>query len=514
MCKRFSYWGIKSGRVIFAILLSFLLLDDISAQSGRNTILEVDRGVYLGGVIGNTGLSDDRISTLVKPFTRHLIGDYFEGEFSLGVGVINSTEYRTRLIPLDYRLNYHPFRRSQFESMSNWGGRWINPTDFYTYAGIGVLNYQNIRILRPDDPLTVDAGTTIQASEFWSLGKSWSGQAPVGIGTRVWLDPQTSLLLSFGYTFTTSNNLENFQQNRSDGYWSFTVGFSLRSIFGRIIPPYPSVPRPLPFFEPVPIIAEAKPELTQYFLPAMINFDLLSFEVDEPNTQKVDDIAKFMNYYSDLGIIIHGHTDTRGLDPINEALGHHRAWTIKDQLVQLGIQPDRVILQNFLYTRPIVPNNPRDGERLNRRVEFMDMELDNIAQYRNPRYSISELSPLATPALPGIGERFDIRRFRYDILNVDPTTYNRSQLGTLLEVLNTNPGISIALIGYSDGLPNDSVNKLLAESRGARIREFLIDHGINPNRVKNLHFWSDEDISEIRSKYPRVEGKILVIRTN
>jgi outer membrane protein OmpA-like peptidoglycan-associated protein len=514
MGNRFTYWGLVSGRVIFAILLSFVFANDTFAQVGRNNLLEVDRGVYLGGVVGHTGLSDDRVSFLVKPFTRHLIGDYFEGEFSLGVGVINSTEYRTRLIPVDYRLNYHPFRSSQSETFSGWGGRLINSADFYTYAGIGVLNYQNIRILRPDDPLTVDAGTTIQASEFWSFGKSWSAQAPVGIGTRVWLDLQTSLLLSFGYTFTTSNSLENFQQNRRDGYWSFTVGFSLRSIFGRIIPPYPSVPRPLPFFEPAPIIVEAKPELTQYFLPAMINFDLLSFEIDEPKTEKIHDIARFMNFYSDLGIVINGHTDSRGIDPINEALGHHRAWTIKSELIQLGIHPDRVVLQNYLNTRPIVPEDPKSGQRLNRRVEFLEVDFEDLSEYRNPIHSKSEQGQLHSTGLPGIGERLDIRRFRFDVLNVDPMTHNRSQLGILLNLLNSNPEMTIAIVGYSDGLSNNSVNILLADARGARIREFLIDQGINPNRVKNLHYWTDGGISEIRNKYPRVEGKILVIRTN
>jgi outer membrane protein OmpA-like peptidoglycan-associated protein len=69
-------------------------------------------------------------------------------------------------------------------------------------------------------------------------------------------------------------------------------------------------------------------------------------------------------------IEIQGHTDNRGAKAFNMRLSKQRAESVKQYLVENGIDPDRLVAKGYGPTRPKVPNiTPRNRAR-NRRVEF------------------------------------------------------------------------------------------------------------------------------------------------
>lgn len=206
-----------------AFLLALLSICLFISASAQDTGKVIERGLNTSGIIGQTDLSDSRLSGLVQPFVRYELSSRMEGEFSIGLGILKSRDYQTRLIPINYNIHFYPFEKSQSieESIFHW-------SELFLYTGFGALNYAHVRIPRPDDPLTVNAGRTIPNSTFWSFGNNWTWQLPIGVGYQLQLDPKVNVNLKAGYTFTGSREIEALSGSNHDGYWSVSIGLSFR----------------------------------------------------------------------------------------------------------------------------------------------------------------------------------------------------------------------------------------------------------------------------------------------
>jgi outer membrane protein OmpA-like peptidoglycan-associated protein len=504
--------------LVKAISGAFLVLTIVGGNAvAQSTESGFDRGLYFGGVMGKTDLSDDRLSILVRPFIRHQLFSKMDGEFSIGIGLLNSTEYRTRIVPVDYRLQYFPFRNLAAGYRSA-----VRSNDIFLYAGAGALNFHHARILRPNDPLTEHAGKTISNSEHWSFGKNWSAQAPVGIGTKVWLDQGTALLLTAGYVFTSSEALSAVPSAKSDGYWNVSVGLSMRSLFRPKPEPmpepiYPVTPPVAVVVEPVieePVVVEPEIEIVEevrpvIILPSMVNFDLLAFNLDEAADATLQVVRQYLDVNNEKGLVLRGHTDISGTDQLNTVLGYQRAWEVKSRLINAGVSPDRVVITSLSFKEPLASNDTEEGRRQNRRVEFDGVGLEELVEYK-PAIDVASEVSLASSVnmlMPEVGVRFSHSPFRYEVNSVDFTNEIRNELIALLVALERESDVQIAVVGYSDRLPNQGVNELTSMARATKIKEFLVDRGIHSSRIST---WNENNWEHM---VPSVAGRILIIRT-
>jgi outer membrane protein OmpA-like peptidoglycan-associated protein len=72
-----------------------------------------------------------------------------------------------------------------------------------------------------------------------------------------------------------------------------------------------------------------------------------------------------------LNLAIEGYTDNVGTDTFNEALSEQRADTVRDYLVQQGLDANSVSARGFGPTVPVASNNTAKGRQQNRRVEII-----------------------------------------------------------------------------------------------------------------------------------------------
>ena len=99
------------------------------------------------------------------------------------------------------------------------------------------------------------------------------------------------------------------------------------------------------------------------------------FEFDKSDLTS-DDIAKLdakiplLNANPDLRIRAAGHTDSRGSDEYNMALGQRRAASAKRYLTQHGIPTARIETVSFGEERPAVQGTDEASMAQNRRSEF------------------------------------------------------------------------------------------------------------------------------------------------
>ena len=96
-------------------------------------------------------------------------------------------------------------------------------------------------------------------------------------------------------------------------------------------------------------------------------FDYDSSELSSEAKLTLDKQSRFLRVNSDLTFTIEGHCDERGTREYNLALGEKRAQAVKNYLIGLGINPDRVSTISYGKERPAVVGSNDGAWAQNRR---------------------------------------------------------------------------------------------------------------------------------------------------
>ena len=114
----------------------------------------------------------------------------------------------------------------------------------------------------------------------------------------------------------------------------------------------------------VPIKLKAKAVMRNiYFAPnsSTVTIDAL---------EGLDNLVMFMKINPTVEIQISGHTDIGSTKEFNQQLSEARAKSVRDYLVQMGIESKRITYVGFGNTKPIADNKTKEGRAINRRIEI------------------------------------------------------------------------------------------------------------------------------------------------
>ena len=82
-------------------------------------------------------------------------------------------------------------------------------------------------------------------------------------------------------------------------------------------------------------------------------------------------VAEYLKGHGDNRVAVEGHTDERGTEEYNRALGERRALSVREMLLNLGIPADRVITRSFGEDKPAELGHDEAAWGKNRRGEFI-----------------------------------------------------------------------------------------------------------------------------------------------
>lgn len=111
------------------------------------------------------------------------------------------------------------------------------------------------------------------------------------------------------------------------------------------------------------------PELAGIFRPVYFEYNS-SMVKGAQNLQTVHAIADFLRTHPNVYIFIEGHTDERGPQAYNLALGSRRSNAVRNLLISEGINPDHLFTISYGKERPVVLEQHEEGWSRNRRDEF------------------------------------------------------------------------------------------------------------------------------------------------
>lgn len=103
--------------------------------------------------------------------------------------------------------------------------------------------------------------------------------------------------------------------------------------------------------------------------PLLFTFD--SYTLPEEERAKADTAADYLLNNPSYVMVIEGNTDERGSNEYNLSLSEQRAISVRDYMVSLGIDSNRLQTRAFGEEKPANPGHDEEAWRQNRRAEFV-----------------------------------------------------------------------------------------------------------------------------------------------
>ena len=153
--------------------------------------------------------------------------------------------------------------------------------------------------------------------------------------------------------------------DHSNTEWMAGVGLGLN--FGsttREVAQAAPAPEPAPAPAPAP-----EPEMQAVRVELNVLFDFDKATIRPEFRDDINSLAEFMKTYPSTTTTVAGHTDSIGTEEYNQQLSQERAASVRQALIEQGIDGSRLEAVGYGESRPIAPNDTDEGRQLNRRVE-------------------------------------------------------------------------------------------------------------------------------------------------
>jgi len=116
--------------------------------------------------------------------------------------------------------------------------------------------------------------------------------------------------------------------------------------------------------------SEIQEKINQIIENNKIIFKRLSIDVTIKSEKTIKIIANLLSEYKDIKIEVAGHTDAKGEEAFNLDISKKRAASVKNKLIEYGLDENRVSAKGYGESKPIVKNDGNGYSVVNRRVEF------------------------------------------------------------------------------------------------------------------------------------------------
>jgi outer membrane protein OmpA-like peptidoglycan-associated protein len=117
------------------------------------------------------------------------------------------------------------------------------------------------------------------------------------------------------------------------------------------------------------IVTDCEVKITQ-----QIHFEYNKAKIRPESFPVLDAVSDVLRKTPTILIEVQGHTDNKGGSVYNKRLSEQRATSVRQYLVQQGVESVRLASHGYGFDRPLVPNDSDQNRALNRRVQFVRTE--------------------------------------------------------------------------------------------------------------------------------------------
>ena len=240
------------------------------------------------------------------------------------------------------------------------------------------------------------------------------------------------------------------------------------------------------------IRGESSGILAEIVMPSTAMFAFDSAELTAEGKTNIESYRSLLtpelkNAYA--GIII-GHTDSTGDADYNKDLSLRRAQTVRDYLVDTGIQPEKLRVVGRGEVEPIASNDTEEGQAKNRRVEVV--VVGEIRALDVMRFPSVALFPRRSSELTEAGKQL-IEKHRQ-------TAKDQLSRASYIEI-----------VGHTDDVGDDAYNQELSEQRAWSVYNFLVETGMDVGNVVVIGMGEKLPIASNKTPEGRAENRRVEI---
>lgn len=243
-----------------------------------------------------------------------------------------------------------------------------------------------------------------------------------------------------------------------------------------------------------------------YQLPVYVDivyYDLDRFVIRNDAMPVLDKLADMMRKYTFLDLLVASHTDSRAAEEYNITLSNSRAKAVTEYLGAKGISPDRVRLEWMGESQLLNDCGdgkpcPEENHQINRRSELvLEAFPDPTKQYDIPE----ELKDMDFCEPEDIFEKLsselsEIPTIYFDLGKNMLRSVHRTELERTAIMLKRMPNLMLYIEGHADQRGNEEYNRKLSERRAKAVMEYLINRGVDINRLESQWFGDTKPIHD------------------
>ena len=507
-------------------LLFFILFISCGHTLAQFNDYKAKFGLQLNGLLPDTEFDKDlrpsdaefKFSYLGRAYIRfELITNVVETEVAGGFGRLSGVDTKNKnwwsyIIPLDLRLIISPF------DMDVW-----NP---YVYGGGGVTYFKN------DKKPSIPSPQPVNES-------GWTGIIPVGAGVEIGLSDALILDISGGYTFTFSDEINGYSNKdlptldgSNDGYYNLGVGLTLVSGSGSSDNDKDGLTKreekelgtdpdnPDSDEDGLKDGAEVKKYFTNPLNP----------DTDGDGLNDGDEVNKYgtspVKADTDLDDLNDGkEVLTYKTDPLNSDSDNDKLLdgeeVNKYKTNPLKADSDGDLLKDGeevdLGTNPLKPDSDfdglNDGEEVNvYKTDPLNKDTDggSVDDFTEVKRGTNPLDP--EDDIIKINVPIVLEGITFETGKANITPESEKVLQGALKTLKTYPDIVVEISGHTDDVGSKASNLKLSQKRADAVRFWLIQKGIDPDRLIAKGYGEDFPIvpnnsAENRRMNRRIEFK-------
>lgn len=109
-----------------------------------------------------------------------------------------------------------------------------------------------------------------------------------------------------------------------------------------------------------------------------IHFDTNKADLRSEGTAYLNGLAEFLKANPNYDVVLEGHTDNSAANDYNLALAERRAKAVQAHLARNGVKISRTMVVSYGESRPVAPNQSKEGMQENRRVSVTTVEREPV----------------------------------------------------------------------------------------------------------------------------------------
>lgn len=245
-------------------------------------------------------------------------------------------------------------------------------------------------------------------------------------------------------------------------------------------------------------------------------FDTDKSDLRKESKAELDRLYKKISKRKNSVVQISGHTDNRAGHDYNHVLSEARSVSVVQYLIDKGFDSKRIFARGYGETQPVDTNNTEEALQLNRRTEYMILDLKDSTQ---EAYTQLKDTFLVRPGTAYYNRLLDDFKSVYLKKQADKapevgaflfykvhfafgqtksiTDYSKARLDELVDYLEHFPGCKVELVSHADYLGSLEENLKIAADREKMVTDYLVSKGVAADRLKHLN--KDEQLKVLDS---------------